>query len=509
MANVQGVDNYKVTLYFDKDDELISNCSCPYEGGGVCKHIVSVILSLSNINIVSNNKTKSKENIFDLVSKLNLKDAQEFITEVILKKPEVVIDLKVFVQGQKESSKIEEDYYIKFKNELSQIGPESLLESFHFFEQQYDYDDYWDNDGDSDTDNRLSEWVDEVVDLVSKYFNNNNFKEALKIYFSAIQAYFERGFELEKKYIELGDWIEEAGNKLLGQMNTYLEKLPKEHFEFTVRSLIRLIKLQSLKSHKSDLLFCTGNLYFKFEDVVSLKKLVEKYIAFYPPISLNLLTFLKKTSKFKELHSLSERALLLIPKEKDFFSFKPDNYYDREDFEIKVRCLLIGTFEPRFDYKLLIYNLERLFEISKEIKDYRLLREEYKSSEEKNIYLEKIEKLFSKNNHIKVLFKVFRIENNKLKILNLIQKHKDAECFSEMVKFVKDQFPKECFLAYKSKINKLLEVADTEKYEAICTHLLEMGKANLNDKFTLYISEIKQKYHKRYRLMENIEKYGL
>ena len=80
MANVQGVDNYKVTLYFDKDDELISNCSCPYEGGGVWKHIVSVILSLSNINIVSNNKTKSKENIFDLVSKLNLKDAQEFIT---------------------------------------------------------------------------------------------------------------------------------------------------------------------------------------------------------------------------------------------------------------------------------------------------------------------------------------------------------------------------------------------------------------------------------------------
>ncbi|MEK7168596.1 MAG: SWIM zinc finger family protein [Patescibacteria group bacterium] len=474
LALVQGADTYEVALYFDGDCELVSKCSCPYEDGDICKHIVAVILSLSNIKVTNNKKVESKENITDYVSNLNLKDAQEFISRIAIGNTEITKSLKVFVQGQKESPIKTEDYYTKFKKELSQISPESLLESFHFFEQQNDYDDYWDNDSGYDDDNDLSEWVNEIIDLVSKYFDNNNFKEALKIYFSAIQAYFERSSEIEVKYSELGDWIEVAGNKLLEHINTYLNKLPKKHLGLVVTKLKEFVKSKIFETHKSDFLVMLSDLYFKFGEITKLEGLVEKYISFYPPISFNLLSCLKQEKKFKELRLLSKKVLSLIPKKDDFFSFRPSNYYDKEEFEIKVRRILIDTFDTKKEYKLLTQNLERLFEISKETDDYKRLREKYKNSEEKTLFLEKIESEFKKQEDISELFSVFRVENNKLKVLGLVQKYKEDGSFSEMVEFVKDKFPAQCFLAYKSKIDKLLEVADTYKYEIICKDLLNM-----------------------------------
>lgn len=169
LAFVQGTDIYKVVICFDGDGELISSCSCPYEDGDICKHIIAVILSLSNIKPTTRYKVEPVD-ISGLVSKLNLKDAREFINRIVTKNLEVAKDLKIFVQGQDESKLTGKDYYLKFRKELSQISLESLLESFHFFEQQNDYDDYWVNDSGYDDNNSLSEWVDEVIDLVSRYF---------------------------------------------------------------------------------------------------------------------------------------------------------------------------------------------------------------------------------------------------------------------------------------------------------------------------------------------------
>lgn len=510
LAVVQGTDVYKVTLYFDNEKELVSNCTCPYEDGDVCKHIVAVILSLSNYKIDVTKKVLVEENIVELVSKLNLEKAHEFIKKIASKNSEITKSLKVFVQGQKESPITEESYYLKFKSELFQIKAESLLESFHFSEQQYDYgDDYWDNDGGYDEDNNLSEWVDEIIDLATKYHENNNRKEALKIYFSAIQAYFECGFEIEKKYNELGDWTDEAGNRLLNPINTFLNKLSKEHFDFVVDKLIKLINLKVLKSKKSNLLLVLGNMYYEFNKIQDLEKLVNKYIIFYSPIALNLLKHLKQTKKFDKLHQLSDKVLSMIPKKDDFFSFKPENYYDKKDFEIDVRRILIDTFDMKSEYKIAICNLERLFEISKEINDYKSLQIEYKSLDEKNQFLERIEVIFSKNSDISELFEVFKIENNKVKILKLAQNHFEEACLPQMIEFIRDVYPKECFGIYKTKINKLLEVADTRRYETICTDLLKMRRIGLNDEFDLYVYDIRNKYYKRRKLMEELNIHKL
>lgn len=269
------------------------------------------------------------------------------------------------------------------------------------------------------------------------------------------------------------------------------------------------IKSKDLKLHKSDLLTCLGNLYYKFGEITLLENLVEKYIVFYPPISFNLLEYLKRTKKFKELHKLCEKVLPLLRTGKDLFSFKPDHYYDNEDLEIKVRRLLVDTFDKKCEYKLIINNLEKLFEISKEINDYKLLKAEYKSLVEKNLFLEKIKKLFSKNTDIKELFEVFKVENDNEKILKLAQVHFEEGCIHQMVEFVKDKYPKECFGIYQRKINKLLEVADTGIYETICKDLLKMRKIGLDKEFNLYLNDIKNNFYRRRSLLAEMDKHKL
>lgn len=93
--------------------------------------------------------------------------------------------------------------------------------------------------------------------------------------------------------------------------------------------------------------------------------------------------------------------------------------------------------------------------------------------EEKDLFLAKIEFVFKKQDDISELFNHFKAENNKPKVLGLVLKYREEGCFSEMVEFVRDEFQNECYKAYKLKIDKLLEVADVDRYEPICNFLLK------------------------------------
>src|SRR5207247_1347955 len=44
-AMVEGTEMYRVTARFDPDGEISVTCSCPYDWGGWCKHIVAALLA--------------------------------------------------------------------------------------------------------------------------------------------------------------------------------------------------------------------------------------------------------------------------------------------------------------------------------------------------------------------------------------------------------------------------------------------------------------------------------
>lgn len=47
-AEVEGTDDYEVQVEWDTEGELSSACTCPYDGGPVCKHVIAVLLAIAD-----------------------------------------------------------------------------------------------------------------------------------------------------------------------------------------------------------------------------------------------------------------------------------------------------------------------------------------------------------------------------------------------------------------------------------------------------------------------------
>ena len=60
-AEVIGTDKYSIELYFDTSSIISYSCTCPYEGKGICKHLVAVIQKTDELQGSSFNSTTVKK----------------------------------------------------------------------------------------------------------------------------------------------------------------------------------------------------------------------------------------------------------------------------------------------------------------------------------------------------------------------------------------------------------------------------------------------------------------
>lgn len=114
---------------------------------------------------------------------------------------------------------------------------------------------------------------------------------------------------------------------------------------------------------------------------------------------------------------------------------------------------------------------------------------------------------FKKEDDVKTIFNVFRFENHKQEVLDLLHACPDSNCFPDMVDFIKDMYPKECFEGYKKKIIDLLEEPKVERYAPAAYHLTRMQTIGLQEDFHIFIDWIKTNYQRRRRLMEELQKH--
>jgi uncharacterized Zn finger protein len=63
--------NYRVSVFLTKDSISDANCSCPYDWGGYCKHIVALLLVyLNEKERFSSNGEESPADFFEIAEKL-------------------------------------------------------------------------------------------------------------------------------------------------------------------------------------------------------------------------------------------------------------------------------------------------------------------------------------------------------------------------------------------------------------------------------------------------------
>ncbi|NDJ17305.1 SWIM zinc finger family protein [Myxacorys almedinensis] len=87
-AEVEGteVKPYRVTLEFDAGGITDARCTCPYEYGGWCKHIVATVLTCDR----QPDKIEARPTLVQLLDRLNPVQTQRLVQELVAEQPELI-----------------------------------------------------------------------------------------------------------------------------------------------------------------------------------------------------------------------------------------------------------------------------------------------------------------------------------------------------------------------------------------------------------------------------------
>lgn len=542
-AMVRGTHSYQVSLKFE-GEKLIHNCSCPFELDGACKHVVATIFAFASDKKIATQPTQKKTDknesvIKELLSKATPSQKHLFLEKILKKKPAFIEDLKIFLQDQQQTPVTTSDYKTQFKERLDQLDLKELQQMWY-----QEGEDYYDNQYDEFTTESLEDVIDEFIATGEEYEENQNYGEALKIYQAIFEALSEKQKTIHGEVSDVSDWFGQEMDKVI---TFYVKALVKtdnknlkeiginflcsvfQHPSIYIDKKQLLIGLKQTVINKDEAKHALECLSFKTKANLSIEessllsflhllandwqafeKISLKNLKENPSLTLDLLKYYQKNNNRDKIIRTSNGVLEdLIRKNKNSdFSYQ-DRSLDYKEIEIQIRRFLKNIYFITEDYAERIVNLEQLFLVTGELIDYKELVKGYHDQSEKEKFWSVMKKHFSYEYQVKNVFKVFKLENQKQEILELIQKYPQTECFSDMIVFVRDSFPQECFGVYKKKIENILIETDVRKYVETAYHLKRMKEIGLHKEFTDFINWIKTTYWRRKKLLEQLHKNQL
>jgi SWIM zinc finger len=202
---------YRVRIH-GGPDELEAACTCPYEDGGACKHIVAVLLA-----IVEEGGAQAKgrrelppevrQRLEALLKDLSAERLREFVRLQASELEGLVENLEIFAQGTAETDRSLEQYVAEISAALDAIGlqadngaPVSVPR-----EEDVGEDEDWDGEEDEDWDGEEDEdWDDEEGEDWDE--DEDEEGEDLEALDEALEPYSGRA----RKYLAQGNWREAA-----------------------------------------------------------------------------------------------------------------------------------------------------------------------------------------------------------------------------------------------------------------------------------------------------------
>ena len=544
-AIVEGTRRYTVSISVKGEDDIKTHCTCPYEMEGACKHIVAAILAFAQSPALATAEAQKQDDIPQkkaeaLLAKASEVQVRKFLKMLLMHNQQTLHDFTIFLQGPKETANTLASYQQKIMRKLDELDLDDLEEAWQYSGEDY-YDGYYaESKYDEET---LTAILDPFREEGRTYADNKNFAESNKIYQAIIEALREKTKEIEDSHADLGDWFSnEMDTTVRGYVQTlaeaedvnaknagiaYLCSLfaheqfqwhqaelqkglhdaikEKQEAEAALEALSKVQQKKDLSQQESSLL---THLYSISGDEQAFEALTVSNLEKNPDLALPLLRHFKQQHRASDIISTAERLF------SHFKKSKGDDVHDfdlrsHRDIEIDIRRFLKGILDITKDYAQTVDNLEKLFLASAHLSDYKELVQVYKNALEKEAFLKKMEDYFTKEQDITTMFKVFKREDRKEKILGLVQRYKDEECFPDMVAAISSAYPSECFASYKEKIKRISKDANQKYYPQIAYHLTHMKRIGLTQDFTKFIEWIKAAYSRRYRLMEELTKKGL
>ena len=173
-AVVQGTDNYRVTLRFN--DGIEGHCTCPYDWGGYCKHIVATLIHYSQrYEELKEWKDREENRVNQVLNKVTAQKLRDFLSAEFEKDPRIRTRFLIYFTGEGEEKSL-----LDYKKEINQL-----------------YRDAADRYGVIDYDREVD--LSYLWDVAKSYVEKGNFLEAAKI-FQALSEAIAENMEMVDDY---------------------------------------------------------------------------------------------------------------------------------------------------------------------------------------------------------------------------------------------------------------------------------------------------------------------
>ncbi|MHA1431538.1 MAG: SWIM zinc finger family protein, partial [Candidatus Freyarchaeota archaeon] len=121
-AVVAGTHKYRVTIRLS--DDFKSQCNCPYDGDGYCKHIVATLITLSkNYQEISEKRKKEEEAINTILDSVSFEELKEFLRRELREDPKLKTRFEIYFADRGKEKSIQD-----YKREINLLYRENAGE---------------------------------------------------------------------------------------------------------------------------------------------------------------------------------------------------------------------------------------------------------------------------------------------------------------------------------------------------------------------------------------------
>ena len=505
-AQVEGSHLYEVTIS-GRNGAVEADCSCPYDWGGACKHIVAAMLAICHDGKIKKLKDDAPD-IKKLVEKVDAARLKKFLFDALTADEKLLKDFAIFARGDKETDKTADKYKNAVLAQFSKLGG---WENY--------YDDYYDN-----YESPFPEIVGTFMETAEKYAAQKNYKEAVKIYQGVADACIDA--LRDEKFEDFGDEFhftaQEACQKisgLVGKIGATL-KAKKPYLDYLVNAYQALERpenfVQAFKQAietREEAAHLLDKINVDFSPIIRLNLLIvkgnydevigfgENSYAEHPETVVPLAEFYLRHGKREKAIALAEETLESLRKSG---KHAPGRWEPREN-QKQIRLFLDRCYGPEVEYSKTVENLIMLLDLESEIGHYRKLRSILKTGKEKQAVLDRLDDLLGEDYDL--LFKIYSLEKDRERLLKLAGKGMRFDVFDDIVKTIRTTYPEECFELYKKKISGFLESVKKRSGYRQAAYWLKLMRQipGHQDKFRKYVEHLRTKYSKRSAFKEEIK----
>ena len=544
-ARVQGTLLYDLRIW-DQEGDIGTSCTCPFDWGGICKHVVAVMVRLlamqnSGQAVVTVNPpvglaVDSRASLDDLLKSTSHAQLKSFIRQQATEFPKLVSNLHVFAQGTKQTDKTAEDYRLEIAATLTATRMRFM--NSHGDDQYVDsYYDYTDDDYVI-----LQEDLAPFRDLAEKYRAQQNLMESAKIQEALIHAcgqfllnssqqdeveydywyeeVFRDGCHMQASNA-LADWANlmaeiQNGQDKLDQIKRFVGLFVPDVYDFgssgwedTLRVAIQnqsdaemAIRLVDARTQGDDNTCPAGALLHLLGltgDINRFLRVARNAWPQLPHLALPLVKKLKAIGDRKSAIQVAEEAFSMrIPMSVGHF----DQPVPRQD----LLRFLIETLDPIREKSKLHRHADTLFFESGALPDYQFLQNLMATQAERQKLRQKMKERCSPNTVAEIL----NFEECWDELLAYAQQHVlKLPHYPLLLRSLHDRFPAGCFELYHQLVLDYLNRGTGQHlYDGIATFVRQMHSLpGQEDSLGSLMVWIHTNYERRINLMHALEEF--